>query len=500
MSEAKRDGNFVPTLLAVSNVDGVTPVVLYADPTTHRLLTSAVAGSLDDLTDVVITGGAQGDVLYRNATQWVNLAAGTNGHVLTSGGPAANPSWTAAGSGDMTLAGVQTVTGAKQFGTIGGAVGKLILAGSTSGSTILNAAAVAGTTTVVLPGASTTLVGTDTTDTLSNKTLVAPALGTPVSGVATNLTGTAAGLTAGTVTTNANLTGHVTSVGNAAVLGSFTMAQLDTAVSDGNVVYQSQALGTPLSGTLTNATGLPLTGLVSDTTTALGIGSINLGHASDTTIARVSAGLISVEGVTLADVSTVQTLTNKQMTTIELGHASDTTISRVSAGVIAVEGVNVLTTAGGTLTGNIVLGENTSIDLDPAGSADGKYSGICITGTAGATLAFGQLIYLAVADSRWELTDADAAATAGTPLIGMCVLAAGAAGNATKILLQGTIRADAQFPALTIGAPVYVGETAGAIQVAIPTGADNIIRVVGRALTADEIYFCPSQDHQVTVA
>lgn len=47
------------------------------------------------------------------------------------------------------------------------------------------------------------------------------ALGTPASGVATNLTGTAAGLTAGaatvasTVTTNANLTGPVTSVGNA---------------------------------------------------------------------------------------------------------------------------------------------------------------------------------------------------------------------------------------------------------------------------------------------
>jgi hypothetical protein len=128
-----------------------------------------------------------------------------------------------------------------------------------------------------------------------------------------------------------------------------------------------------------------------------------------------------------------------------------------------------LSRGGGTMTGNITLGENTSLDLDPAGSADGKYSGICITGTAGATLAFGDLIYLAVADSRWELTDADATATAGTPLIGMCVLAAAADGSATKILLQGTIRADAKFPTLTIGAPAYVGETAGAIQTAIPT-------------------------------
>ena len=60
-------------------------------------------------------------------------------------------------------------------------------------------------------------------------------LGTPSSGVGTNLTGTASGLTAGNVTTNANLTGHVTSTGNAAVLGSFTLAQLNTAVSDADV-------------------------------------------------------------------------------------------------------------------------------------------------------------------------------------------------------------------------------------------------------------------------
>jgi hypothetical protein len=71
--------------------------------------------------------------------------------------------------------------------------------------------------------------------TLTSATLITPALGTPASGVATNLTGTAAGLTAGNVTTNANLTGHVTSVGNAAVLGSFTVAQLNTALSDGTM-------------------------------------------------------------------------------------------------------------------------------------------------------------------------------------------------------------------------------------------------------------------------
>lgn len=73
-------------------------------------------------------------------------------------------------------------------------------------------------------------------------------------------------------------------------------------------------LGTPSSGTLTNCTGLPIAGLVASTSTAIGVGSIELGAASDTTIARVSAGVISVEGVTMVDVSSVQTLTNKILT------------------------------------------------------------------------------------------------------------------------------------------------------------------------------------------
>ena len=38
MSQAPRDENRIPSLLAASSSDGTTPVVVYADPTTHRLL------------------------------------------------------------------------------------------------------------------------------------------------------------------------------------------------------------------------------------------------------------------------------------------------------------------------------------------------------------------------------------------------------------------------------------------------------------------------------
>lgn len=67
MAQAKRDENYVTTLLGVSNADGITPVVLWADPVTHRLL-------------VDITGAAPADAQY--VTLAVNATL-TNERVLT---------------------------------------------------------------------------------------------------------------------------------------------------------------------------------------------------------------------------------------------------------------------------------------------------------------------------------------------------------------------------------------------------------------------------------
>ncbi len=132
-------------------------------------------------------------------------------------------------------------------------------------------------------------------------------------------------------------------------------------------------------------------------------------------------------------------------------------------------------------------------------SADGKYSGIVEAATAGTTLAFGDLTYHSAADSRWEHTDADADATAGAVRLGMCVLAAAADGSPTMILTYGKIRADARFPTLTVGAPAYVSTTVGNIQTSQPSGTDDVIRIVGHAVTADVLFFNPSNDYMTRV-
>lgn len=148
-------------------------------------------------------------------------------------------------------------------------------------------------------------------------------------------------------------------------------------------------------------------------------------------------------------------------------------------------------------TGTISMSENASIALDPAGSADGKYTGITVTGTAGEALAFGDVIVLDVTASKWFKGDVSVAAGADGDLrggTGMCVLAAAGDGSATTILLMGICRADINFPALTIGSVVYA-TTTGDITVTQPVTVNHIIKVLGYAITADEIYFNPSPDY-----
>lgn len=145
-----------------------------------------------------------------------------------------------------------------------------------------------------------------------------------------------------------------------------------------------------------------------------------------------------------------------------------------------------------TLSWATVLEENASLQLDWVLSADGKWSWTTITWTAWYTQAFWDLVTLDKDDSRREAVDISVAAAATWDARGLLwmVISAWTDGTACTILLQGTIRADANFPALTIWAPVYASTTWD-IVVTQPSTTDYVIRIIWSALTADSIYFSP---------
>jgi hypothetical protein len=95
--------------------------------------------------------------------------------------------------------------------------------------------------------------------------------------------------------------GYTTANTNGLMSGSFypsTAGHTDWALlAASRIAIESGSIGTPTSGTLTNCTGLPVSGITASTSADIGVGSIHLGHATDTTLTRSSAGKLAVEGV-----------------------------------------------------------------------------------------------------------------------------------------------------------------------------------------------------------
>lgn len=557
MAQAGRDQNFVPTLLGVSNVDGTTPVAVYADPTTHRLLVDTASGSgTVSSVSVVTANGFAGTVATATTTPAITLtttvtgilsgngtaisAASTTGSgavvlatsptlvtpalgtpssvVLTNGtGLPISTGVTGLGTGVATFLGTpssanllvaltdETGTGLAVFnnsptfvdtisiGTAGTATGQILLNGTTSGTVTVQSADVAGTWTLTLPttdgdsgqflqtngsGVTTWATGgggVPTTITVANEATDTSCF----IGFFTATTGDLGPKTNTNITFNSN-TGVLTSASLVA-----TTADINAGTVDNTVIGGTTAAAATVTTLTVNTNANP------DANDGAGLGTGALGWSD----------LFLASGAVIDFANANSVITHSSgILTVSTGDLRVTTAGTNTASVVTVGGTQTLTAktltsptiTTASLSGSQQLATNSSVKLSLAGS-EGSYSGITMTGTAGATVAFGDLVYLSAADSRWELTDADAASTSGG-LLAMCLGSAND-GDSVLLLVQGNIKSDGAFPDLTVGAAAYVSTTPGDIQVAQPSGTDDVIRVVGFGLSADELLFNPSGDY-----
>lgn len=77
------------------NIDSASAVSVGAANSAGTATTLALSDHTHQVIDLHLTSQAQGNITYFNGSNWVVLAPGTSGNVLTTNGASANPAWTA---------------------------------------------------------------------------------------------------------------------------------------------------------------------------------------------------------------------------------------------------------------------------------------------------------------------------------------------------------------------------------------------------------------------
>lgn len=439
---------------------------------------------------------------------------GNAGKFLTTDGT--NASWiTLAGGGDMLLGGIQAVTGAKTFNS-----GKMIFAGSTSGTTILNANATAGSGTVFLP-LTGTLVTLDGTETLTAKSLTSPTLtGVPTAPTATLGTNTTQLATTAFVLANAGsggitaLTGAITASGTGSVatsLGSFTFSALNTALTGDDAA--GLAAVNVFTGASTHA------GIESWTGASIKVGTAVSGNAVDVSKQMNFQSLTAGVTITFTGSPTSRQWFGYEITadsggpyTVTLPASvypigSATALSSISipaSSTVIVyfirNGSNYLIASNPPVTtgsGSVYALQTSPTFITPKTDftatigTDDTYTGDVISGlnNSGGVTQW-DAVYLN-SSSQWVKADANGSGT--FPAVGIAVSTA-TTGNPVTVLVRGVFRDDGGT-SWTVGGNLYLSTTAGGMSSSAPTTTGDKVQVMGTALAAHTVYFHPGTDY-----
>lgn len=383
---------------------------------------------------------AQGDILYRNATTWVRLGAGTSGQFLQTQGAGANPQWsTPAGAGDASTNTATSVD--SEIALFSGTTGKLLKRAAVTGMLKATSGVLASATQgsdYYAPGGSDVAVadgGTGLSSGTSGGVLAFTAAGTLASSAALASNGLVLGGGAGATPKTA--AGLNTDGANQLRVG-------QTGTAAGSVRYENAT-----SGTITVAPTTGALGTVTHTLPAVSGTYAMLGNKLSDFAATTSAelaGVISDETGTGALVfGTAPTVTG------------------------AISRHNALPGANNTYEGETIIGRN-----------------------AGATIAQWEAVYLD-ASGTWQLADANGTGT--YPCRGLAV-AAYVNTNPAEVIYNGVVRNDTW--AWTVGGDIYLSTTAGALTQTAPSASGDKVQRIGWALTADSIIVTIGQGEYLT--
>lgn len=171
---------------------------------------------------------------------------------------------------------------------------------------------------------------------------------------------------------------------------------------------------------------------------------------------------------------------------------------------LASDGLTSLALTTPTFTGEAIatdagieLNDDSYIKMD--GTADGgdddDYNGIVLGGrNCGESLSQWDLVEIVNDADPWHKADATAA-SGEYPAFGLSVAACTDTNEAT-ILVRGVVRNEG-WTGLTPGAPIYLGETDGALTETAPSTSNDAVQIVGWALSDSEIYFDFSRPYQL---